>query len=256
MSAQRKRLYTRIISSIVIVIAITLMVIPKAEVEGMVYGYGPGGGGGGGGSGAPVNPNWEVCVNGNCDMGDVNFWGTALDSFWAISDNVQISIDKYTKIEGPDGRRFNRLTANKMADPPEAPDGYEVLAAFKFDPSGATFDPAITINVRFDPAAVDSGKTPVLAYYNEATGKWEFIEGTITGDGQAVFHMEHCSIYGVLSPVAPPQPTPVPSPAVAPSEKGGLSTGAIAGIIIGVLVVIALVLYFVLARKRAAIKPS
>jgi hypothetical protein len=250
MSAQKKRLHTRIISAIVIVIAITLVMIPSVEDEGIVYGYG--GGGGGGGGGAPTNDNWTVCVDGNCDRGDVNFWGTALDNFWAVSDDITIYIPKFTQMKGPDGTRILEFGAEQI-DPPAAPEGYQVLAAFQFDPSGATFDPGISINIKFDPDDVPAGKTPVIAYYNEATGEWEFIEGTITGDGQAVFTLTHCSIYGVLVQAAPAPPaTPTATPAAAPSDEGGMSTAVILGIVIGVLLALALIIYLVLTKKRGA----
>ena len=247
MIAQKKRLHTRIISAIVIAIAITLVMIPSVEDKGVVYGYGSSGGGGG--SGAPTNPNWEVCAVGNCDEGEVNFWGTALDSFWAISDDITIRIPEYTKMKGPDGKRLTKLEANEIDAPPAPPAGYQVLAAFEFDPSGAMFDPGITINIKFDPADVAVGQTVVIAYYNEDTGEWQFLEGTITEDGQAVFTLEHCSIYGVLASVVPaPQPTPTAALAVIPSE-GGMGIGAILGIVIGVLVVLALAVYFILGKK-------
>lgn len=247
MSAQKKRLHTRIISSIVIIIAVVLVMIPGIENEGVVYGYGAGGGGGG--SAAPANQNWGVCVDGNCARGAVNFWGTALEDIWAVFGDVSVFIPEYTKLEGPDGGRLTGFNAQKISDPPAAPEGYEVLAAFNFDPDGATFDPAISINIKFDAEDVASGETPVIAYYNETTGEWEFIEGTIE-DGQAVFSMTHCSIYGVLSPAAPaPQPTPTVTPAPAPSDEGGLGTGALIGIIVGVLVVLALAAYLLLGKK-------
>jgi len=228
-------------------IAIALVMIPSIEDEGVVYGYGSGGGGGGGG--APSNKNWEVCANGNCDEGEVNFWGTTLDNFWALSDDITIRIPEYTKMKGPDGKRLTKLSADQIDAPPTPPAGYQVLAAFEFDPSGATFDPGITINIKFDPADVAPGQTVVIAYYNEATGEWQFLEGTITEDGQAVFTLEHCSVYGVLASVAPaPQPTPTAAPAVIPSD-GGMGIGAIIGIVIGVLVVLALAVYLFLGKK-------
>ncbi|MFA5374652.1 MAG: hypothetical protein WC455_02695 [Dehalococcoidia bacterium] len=246
MSAQKKRFHTRVISAIVILIAITLVMIPSVEDEGIVYGYG---GGGGGGGGAPANDNWTVCADGSCDRGDVNFWGTTLDTFWAVSDDITIHIPKFTKMKGPEGSRLLSLGADKI-DPPPAPDGYQVLAAFEFDPSGATFDPGITINIKFDPEDVPAGKTPVIAYFNEATGEWEFIEGTITEDGQAVFTLTHCSIYGVLVQAAPAPPaTPTAAPAVAPSDEGGMGIGIIIAIVLIVLVVIALVVYLFLGKK-------
>jgi hypothetical protein len=254
-SAQKKRFHTRIISSIVIIIAITLVMIPSVEDEGVVYGYG-GGSGGGGGGGAPSNRNWEVCADGNCDEGEVNFWGTTLDNFWALSDDITIRIPEYTKMKGPDGKRLTKLSADQIDAPPAPPAGYQVLAAFEFDPSGATFDPGITINIKFDPADVAPGQTAVIAYYNEATGEWQFLEGTVTEDGQAVFTLEHCSIYGVLAAVAPAPPvTPTATPAVIPSDGGGMSTGVIIAIVILVLAVVGMIILFMMKRGRGS-KPS
>jgi hypothetical protein len=251
-SAQKRRLHTRIISAIVMAIAITLVMIPSVQDEGVVYGYG----GGGGGNGAPSTKNWEVCADGSCDSGEVNFWGTTLDTFWAISDDITIHIPKYTKMKGPEGNRLTKLNANIVDAPPSPPKGYQILAAFAFDPSGATFDPGITINIKFDPNDVAPGQKAVIAYYNEATGEWQFLEGTVTADGQAAFVIEHCSIYGVLaSVVSAPQPTPTAAPAVTPSG-GGLGTGALIGIVIGILVVLALIIYFVLGKKRAGSKAA
>jgi hypothetical protein len=246
MSAQNKRLYTRVISGIVIAIAVTLVMIPGVEDEGVVYGYG----GGGGGGGAPSNPNWMACADGDCDRGIVNFWGTTLDNIWAIGDDISIYIPEYTKMKAGNGSRLTGFEANLIDVPPAPPAGYQVLAAFDFDPDGATFDPAITINMKFDPADVAPGQTAVIAYYNEATGEWEFIEGTITADGQAVFTLEHCSIYGVLAPAAPAaQPTPTVTPAVSPADEGGMSAAVIVGIVIGVLLVLALAVYLFLGKK-------
>jgi len=250
MSAQKKRTHTRILSAIVIVIALALIAIPGVKDEGVVYGYG-GGGGGGGGGGAPSNQNWGVCVNNNCDRGTVNFWGTALDNFWAVDNDISIYIPKYTQMKGPEGKRLTGFKADRISEPPSPPSGYQVLAAFEFDPAGATFDPGITINVKYDAGKVPAGKTPVIAYYNADKGEWEFIEGTIQG-GQAVFTLTHCSIYGVLAPAAP-APTSTPSggtPAPAPTDdKGGLGIGAIIGIVIAALVVLAIAVYIFLGKK-------
>ena len=250
MSVQRKRFHTRVISAIVILIAITLVMIPGIEDEGVVYGYG--GGGGGGGGGAPANQNWGLCLDNNCDRGTVNFWGTALSDFWAVSDDISIYIPKYTDMKGPEDTRLTGFSAEKLGDPPDPPAGYQVLAAFDFDPSGATFDPGITINIKYDEEDVAAGKTPVIAYFNEATGQWEFIEGTIQ-DGQAVFTLTHCSIYGVLVQGAPaPTSTPsggTPAPLPADDDGGGLGIGAIIGIVIAALVVLAVVIYIFLGKK-------
>jgi hypothetical protein len=154
-------------------------------------------------------------------------------------------------MKGPENSRLTGFKAEKLSDPPSAPSGYQVLAAFEFDPAGATFDPGITINIKFDEGDIPAGKTPVIAYYNETKGEWEFIEGTIQ-DGQAVFTITHCSIYGLLVQAAP-APTSTPSggtPTPAPTDDGGgLGIGAIIGIVIAALVVLAIAVYIFLGKK-------
>jgi hypothetical protein len=209
---------------------------------------GPGGGGGGGGR-ATHAANWEICVLGQCDSGEVNSLGTALDTFWVTSPDgeVIVRIAKHTKLKDADGKRLGGIMIDLADSIPDPPPGYKVLAAYDFTPDGATFDPGIRVTMKFNPDEVSAGQTVVAAYYDEAAGEWQFIEGTIIADGQAVFNIEHFTLSGIMTTAAP-APTPAPTVTPTPAPSGGLGVGAWAGI--GIAIWIILVITFWLAKGK------
>jgi hypothetical protein len=101
-----------------------------------------------------------------------------------------------------------------------------VIASFDFHPDGATFDPAIEITLTYDPDAlpedVDESQI-VIAFYNEATGAWEYLSGTVDPDTNTItFSATHFTIFAVMAPgecaPAPTEtPTPTPEPTVEPT---------------------------------------
>jgi len=99
---------------------------------------------------------------------------------------------------------------------PDPPAGGHVLAAFDFEPNGATFSPGIEITIAFDPAEVAAGEEVVIALLNE-DGTWAYITGVVNADGTATFTVNHFSIYAVL---AVPEGA-VPTPTTAPAQNGG-----------------------------------
>jgi len=129
-------------------------------------------------------------------------------------DAVSISIPSGTTMLGPDGQPVDDFTVSAVAPLPAAPEGGHVLAAFDFEPDGATFSPGIEITIEFDPSEVAEGEEVVIAYYDETTGEWQYITGTVSG-GTATFTVTHFTIYSVLAvpegsvPTATPQPAPV-----------------------------------------------
>lgn len=249
----KQQLYKRVIAFIVIAVAITLVLIPGVEDEGIVYGYG---GGGGGGGGASMKGNFEMCVCGDCDTDwYINYWGTLLDDVSVTSPggDVTISVDKYTKMYDQGGDRILGMGVAPVDDPPSPPSGYSVLKAFDFDPNGATFDPGVEITIVFDPGDVAEGDTVVIAYYDEDAGEWQFIEGTVNEDGTATFTVTHFTIFGVLSTAAPaPTPTATPTQTATPTPAagGGLGGGAWAGIGIAIIVVVVAVLLLIVGMQK------
>ena len=53
----------------------------------------------------------------------------------------------------------------------------------------ATFSPGIQITIAFDTSQVAEGETVAIAFYDEATGQWDFVEGTVNPDGTASFNI-------------------------------------------------------------------
>jgi hypothetical protein len=211
-------------------------------------GVGGVGGGHGGGGGAASVRNWEISVLGNYDAGDVNPYGKALDEFWVASPDHQIIvyIGKSTVMKDADGKRLDGIEINLCDSMPDPPSGYKGLAAYCFEPDGATFDPAIRVTMKFNPDEVAPGQTIVAAYYDKAAGQWQFIEGIIIADGQAVFNIDHFSTYGLLTPAVSATPAPASTATPAPTASGGLGAGAWAIIGIAILVILATIILFVL----------
>ena len=70
-----------------------------------------------------------------------------------------------------------------MDEPPPPPEAAHVIGlAYDFQPSGATFEPPITLTFSYDPADLPEGVAEgdlILAFYDEATGKWIELEGCV-----------------------------------------------------------------------------
>jgi hypothetical protein len=140
-----------------------------------------------------------------------------------------------------------------------------ILAAFDFEPDGATFSPGIQITIAFDPSQVAAGETVVIAFHNEVTGTWNFVEGTVNLDGTASFNIDHFTVFavlagpaGLLAPEATPTPTltpdatPMPTAAVVhhhSHKSGGIDTVVWVGIVVCVMLTIE-ILWLLLSRRR------
>ena len=133
-----------------------------------------------------------------------------------------------------------------------------ILAAFAFEPSGASFSPGIQITIAFDPSQVAEGETVAIAFYNEATGAWETVTGTVA-NGIATFTIGHFTVFAVLAgpanalaPASTPAPTATAASATSSAdESGGLSAGAWAGIAVGIILVILIVILLFMRWRRS-----
>ncbi|OIN92850.1 hypothetical protein AUJ42_00025 [Candidatus Collierbacteria bacterium CG1_02_44_10] len=202
---------------------------------------------------------------------------------------LTISIPKGTIALDKDGRRLENLKVAVDESPPLPPkDAHIIGLAYNFGPSGATFDPGLTLTWRYDPEVLPERvkeENLVLAYYDQEAGKWMEIEylvdtekNTITA---SINHFTTFAIIGyevVSPPVIPPPPpvppvlpepipippsppppkptpptpsvTPVPPVSPVPTPAEETNWPLIGGIIAGVLV-ISSISYFVIRRRRA-----
>ena len=139
--------------------------------------------------------------------------------------------------------------------------------AYDYTPNGATFNPPITLTLKYDPglvpAGVDASKLSI-AYYNTATSKWVVVAGSVvdTVNHTVTAQVSHFTLFAVYScaPSASPTPTvtvgPTPTPTPTP-VTGGKKTniGVIIGPIIAVII-IALVAYWFWMRRKPPAPPK
>ncbi len=130
--------------------------------------------------------------------------------------------------------------------------------AYKFGPTGATFNPAVAISIEFDPADFPEGTTPVIYTYED--GEWKALETTIV-DNKAIAMVDHFSVFALFAapPVAPPPVTPTPTvtptvPPVTPTPTPPPPFPPIPMVVVIIAIVavaiIVSVAYVVLRRKR------
>ena len=171
--------------------------------------------GGGGGDTGGSSPTAGLSVLGNSQSWSISSDGYFMEDATVSSadGSVTIFISYLTRALDSNGLPITQITVNPVTPPP-APEGMHILAAFNFEPNGATFSPGIQITIAFDPAEVAEGETVAIAFYNVATGAWDFVEGTVNPDGTASFSIDHFTVFAVLAGAAnslAPEATPTPS---------------------------------------------
>ena len=178
--------------------------------------------------------------------------GVLLEGVTATSSDgtVTLTIAEGTQVLGPDGGPLTELTVEIILDPPDAPEGYHVIAAFDFGPDGTTSSPAMQITVGYDPGALPEGvdeSNLVIAYYNEAAGEWVFVTGEVDSAANTVtFSAGHFTAFGILAASAP---EPAPSPAPTSASEGGLNGGVWAGIAVGIVALIGVPVWITIRRR-------
>jgi hypothetical protein len=198
---------------------------------------------------------------GHLEYCDTDSNGTIKEDFEGTSSDgaIAIHLAEGTEALDPDGSRLRNLHVELVEPLPDPPEGCFVLAAFDFEPDGATFNPPIELTIAYDPDSLPEGMSEgnlVIAVFNDETGEWEFLNCQVDTESHKVtVFISHLSVYGLLAAPAEATPNPTatatPPPAEpTPTPTGGLGTGALIGIIIGVLVVIGLAVGIWIIYKR------
>jgi iron complex transport system substrate-binding protein len=156
-------------------------------------------GGGGGGSGVSYNANifGTKLTFSTESSGKVKktFTGTSKDKAFTFT------IPQGTLALTSAGKRLNSLTATLDDQISSAPNGsYIVSDGYCLEPQGATFNPAIKLTYKYDPADVPEDvavDTMNLAY--EENGAWIQIEGTLnTSDHTITTSVDHFSTFALV----------------------------------------------------------
>ena len=129
---------------------------------------------------------------------------------------LNITIPEGTTACDCDGNPLNLITAAVVTDPPPPPPGVNIVGpVFSLGPSGATFDPSITITFTYDPVDIPADVAEAdlkLAFYNDTTGEWLVLECTIDTENNIIIaQTSHFSDFTIISGVPLP---PLPSPSL------------------------------------------
>jgi hypothetical protein len=124
-----------------------------------------------------------------------------------------------------------QLKIAPLASSPSAPDGSGIIEVYSFEPENSTFNPPITLKLKYDrdklPAGMD--ETSLYIAQLEQTGKWIALTSSVDKSGTTVSaQLSHFSVYGLIGKLVPVSPvvTPpandsqsVPSPVNSPNEE-------------------------------------
>jgi hypothetical protein len=171
---------------------------------------------------------------GNCSSNESNLWRfTTVDgppvinigganASWTLNSNGVVqqavhlnSTDNKITINIPAGTtalnrygepldEIDMITTNVS---PAPDDGRFVVAAFDFGPDRATFNPGITIALKYAPDMIPEGESEsdlVIAFYNEITDKWEYINSSVVDSSANTisFTVKHFTIFTIQTPAS------------------------------------------------------
>ena len=127
---------------------------------------------------------------------------------------VTIDIPAGTKLLDAQGNAMPSFNIVQFASPPTPPTGAAVVLPYLFGPEGATFSPALTITIKFDPAKLPANVAAgdlYFAYFNGTT--WQNLGGTVdTTTNTVTAQITHFSTYAVMGTMKAPAPAPILPP--------------------------------------------
>ncbi len=140
-------------------------------------------------------------------------------SIGSADGKLSLGLAANTTVSLPSGSQ--QVTVVQLATPPAAPEGAKMVEAYAFGPDTATFTPAITVTVKYDPASLPAGVQEADLYIalleNSA---WTPLASTVNTQARTVTaQLSHFSIYGLLGKV-----TAAPSNPATPAATTAFST--------------------------------
>jgi hypothetical protein len=181
---------------------------------------GSGGGfvGGGGGGSVPSGPG-VISLSLYTGLGGQFNLSAAVQSG---DGGVNLDIAKGVLALDKDGQPLKNIRIVPLDSPPQpAPsNGRFIGPVYELSPDKATFQPAITLTLSYDPADLPGNIDPnslQILVYNPTTSVWEPIVGTVNRTASSVsINIEHFSIYAIVGKTistTTTEPAPVLTPA-------------------------------------------
>jgi hypothetical protein len=120
-------------------------------------------------------------------------------------DNCAILVVEYGAIgKTKEGEPISQLNITKVDSFRNLPLGETILGfSYDFGPTGAIFDPSVSIAISYDPEMVPTGISEsdlVLGYYDDADGEWVRLPSTVDLHSHVVrSNVSHFTLFAVLA---------------------------------------------------------
>jgi len=139
------------------------------------------------------------------------------ESVSAISELCTLTIPEGTVGLTEELECLAEITMLIMEEPPPPPEDAHVIGLiYDFQPSGATFEPAITLTWNYDPSDIPEGiaeEDLVIAYYDEAADEWVELDCVVDTENKTITaSVEHFTTFAIIGAVTPPQEEEVVPP--------------------------------------------
>jgi len=150
--------------------------------------------------------------------------GEDVEAF-SYDDKVKVFLKTGTEVKNSKGLFVTSIVIEKLASVPSAPTNAEIIGSvYDIGPSGATFDPLITITFSYDPNNLPVGtieQNLSLAWFDKDANEWNVLEDSVvdTSKHTVKSHVNHFTPYAIIlhQKPAPSAPTPV-TPAAIPAS--------------------------------------
>ena len=108
------------------------------------------------------------------------------------------------------------VSITNASSPPAPPAGDALVGAYDFTVNGGgyTFNSPVTLAFTFDPSLIPGGDVPIVAYYDNTTGNWVLVPGSMVAGDTITVTVNHFTTFAVM---AVPQATVPSAPASASS---------------------------------------
>lgn len=123
--------------------------------------------------------------------------------------SVQLSLNANTSVN----IQGQSLTVTAETSPPAAPSNAKLVSAYNIAPNDSTFNPAITLTLKYDPSTLPEGVTESNLYIAFWTGAaYAELPSTVNTQNKTVStEVAHFTLFAILGNTAFEPPTPTPT---------------------------------------------
>ncbi|HUV75912.1 MAG TPA: hypothetical protein VMW00_04625, partial [Dehalococcoidales bacterium] len=181
---------------------------------------------GGGGGGAYI-PAGDIKVgDGFSGVSEISlsFSGKVIEDclIETAGGGASLEIPRLTKPTDADGNTLKSFSASLVNSPPAPPPQQSIMSAHDFGPDGARFEPAIILNMSYDPEELPEGVEPkeilYIAYWDGS--QWLSLDSTVdTRENTVSVLVEHFTQFALISKVSIPELETALAPEVEPEVE-------------------------------------